>query len=254
MHAIAIAALLAITTSAAIADGFVTRSGQLSGRAVDGEGRALPNFNVHVMAANGVERVLVTGPDGRFGPVANVGTVLVYVHGNATITGSTAVSRSGHKQEVIELSEIMPPAIRAKPVSDPTVVGEYSQDAIYHDAWTRAWLLLEISETGQVTRLKLLDAPGYDLDAIAIRDAFKLRFEPARNAANRSVRSLKLWTFEWPAFSFMKRLGARRRLPPEVATISCRGTGPAHWYRDCREPNLAKVLSEHWIDRSPTSR
>lgn len=169
--------------------------------------------------------------------------------------------------EVIVLEDTRQPAVMPQPV-DPKVATRappYSDKAIAHDAWVRAWMLLDVDERGVVTRLKLLKRPGYDLDEIAVREGFKLRFTPARDAANRPVKTLILWPIEWVANSWLVRFGhgTRTRMPekrgPEgrsaAAYVPCRGSGP--WkmgslhkgYRDCSTPDLAKAKTEPWILR-----
>ena len=237
---------------AAAADGVVVGAGELRGRVIDAGGRPALGERVRVMPVTGVDHVLQTDADGAFGPVTLSGAALVYVPGDLIIQATTAVSRRRRKRpEVIELSEIVPPTTPVKATSDPMIVGEYSEEALDHDAWTRAWLLLDVSESGVVTRIKVLDRPGYGLDAIAIRDAFKLQFEPARDGADQTVRSLAFWSFEWPSISWMRAHRARRRIPNAALKVPCRGSGPSRTvYRDCKQPNLSNVLTEPWIDSS----
>ena len=116
--------------------------------------------------------------------------------------------------------------------------------------WARAWLLLDVDPNGVVARIKLLNAPGDGLDEIAIRDGFKLQFEPARDRSDKAVRSQVLWVFEWPSFWWMQdRRYPRRRMPREAYRTRCRGTGPTKdVYRNCSPPNLAAAITEKWID------
>src|SRR5262245_42978598 len=62
------------------------------------------------------------------------------------------------------------PVVPAKMVKDARrrIAPEYSDAAVLKDVSTRAWLLLDINERGTVTRVKLLNDPGYDLAPIAI--------------------------------------------------------------------------------------
>ena len=110
-----------------------------------------------------------------------------------------------------------------KPLTDRAILPEYSEKMTDLDVWARAWLLLDISETGAVTHVKLVNKPGLDLDRIAIRDAFKLRFEPARDRSRRPIRAMLLWTYEWPSYRWMMardlpdttpRDGHARPVPP----------------------------------------
>jgi hypothetical protein len=95
------------------------------------------------------------------------------------------------------------PKVKAKPTVDPRINLPYSEEAVERDAWARAWLLLDVDETGHVTRLKLLKAPGFDLDAICIEQGLTLTFEPARDHAGRPMKTYMLWTMEWPAWGWL---------------------------------------------------
>jgi hypothetical protein len=99
-----------------------------------------------------------------------------------------------------------------------------------------------------VTRLKLIGKPGYDLDAIAIREGLKLRFEPARDRANHPIRAKALWTFEWPAYSWLTKMGNRRFVPEQVRYMRCRRDKARTSERDCSQPNLQAVLAAPWIE------
>jgi hypothetical protein len=140
----------------------------------------------------------------------------------------------------------------------------YSDHAILSDAWARAWLVLEVSETGTVMRIKFLNRPGYDLDDIALSEAFKLTFTPALDPARTPMRSHVLWLIEWPSAYWLQELtGTRSRMPPMKglpphrldAYVPCKGSGPLNLdsahpvYRDCSKPNFAKFQTERWIGR-----
>jgi hypothetical protein len=144
----------------------------------------------------------------------------------------------------------------SEPATPPRAFGRwtvppYSQTAVDRNVWTRAWLLLDVSKTGTVTRLKVLNAPGFDLDEIAIREAWKLAFVPARDQSDRAMEALVLWTFEWPESWWLSRVGYDvRRLPDRVTSVPCRDSGPTlDTYRDCTLPALGKAISQPWIDR-----
>lgn len=151
------------------------------------------------------------------------------------------------------------PMIPPKMVKDTRrkIAPEYSDEAIVKDAWARAWLLLDIDNRGAVTRVKLLNPPGYSLEPIAIKQAFKTQFVPARDVSGRPVRSLLVWTIEWPSYWWMVMLeGVATRIPDNVAFKPCRDSGrPLQMgslhpvYRDCSKPNLARVGSAKWITR-----
>ncbi|MGH9889390.1 MAG: energy transducer TonB, partial [bacterium] len=143
----------------------------------------------------------------------------------------------------------------------------YSDAAVLQDAWTRAWMVIDISPTGEVTRLKFVKRPGYDLDAIAISEAFKLRFKPARDDSGAPIETWLVWGIEWPASTYLIARGLTlSALPPMVGLpsrpgshgVPCRGSGPWNmssklWigYRDCSLPDLSRMLSERWIARPP---
>jgi hypothetical protein len=124
----------------------------------------------------------------------------------------------------------------------------YSDDAIEHDVWTRAWLLLDIDATGKVTRAKFLHRPGAGLDEIALESVFEMHFEPARDASGRSIRARTIWGIEWPSFGWRVAGGKWTR---------CRGTGPLDLdaihpvYRDCTLPKLENANREAWVPRPP---
>jgi hypothetical protein len=231
--------------------GFVAPgTGELSGRVTDADGQPLANATVHLVSKHG-ERTITTDAQGRFKTTIGEPTTLVAVYGNAAVSGSAVSTQRIDGAEAIELRDALPPAKLPKALSDPTVIPEYSAAMMDDNAWTRAWLLLEVNESGVVSRVKLLNPPGHDLDAIAVRDAFKLTFEPARNRADKPVRSQVLWRFEWPAFWWMKDNNhARRRMPREAYKVPCRGTGPTHSvYRDCSPANLAAAINAPWLER-----
>jgi hypothetical protein len=233
------------------ADGFVTAPGEVRGTVTDNAGHGVSGAKVHVTSAGGKDQVITARVDGTFGPVQVKSQSVVHVDGDLRLVAGTAVSRKIGGTEAIEVDEAMAPAVAARALTSPDVVGEYTDEAFDADAWTRANVLLEVGVSGRVTRLKLLDAAGYGLDRIAIRDAFKLRFEPALDATKRPVRSNVVWTFEWPSFSWMKLHHARRHLPRAVSSVPCAGTDSSRdgIYRDCRAPDLANALAAPWIDR-----
>lgn len=165
--------------------------------------------------------------------------------------------------EVIVIEGRLPPAVLPRPTNhEPRKAPPYSDRAILSDAWTKAWMLLDVDERGRVTRFKFLKRPGYDLEKIAASEVFALRFEPARDAHRRAIRSTVLWEIEWPsAWWLSKFVGTRSAMPKIVGFpprrqdhyVPCRGSGP--WamgslhptYKDCSKPDLAKVDTERWI-------
>ncbi len=172
------------------------------------------------------------------------------------------------RPEVIVLEEPAPPMVRPKVKRFHRKLPPYSDRAMLSDAWTRAWMLIEIDERGTVTRLKSLRAPGYDLDDIAIREAFALRFEPARDAYGKPMRVWIIWGFEWPANSWLlATTGLATAMPSDVGFpprpawlhIPCAGDGPMRLgsivykgYRDCSRPDISRLDELAWIPRPPS--
>ena len=239
-------ALLAATPAAAdpVSAFVVDGRGELSGHVADRAGHALRDIQVHIVSNRGAERVVTTDRNGNFRAGASEGAAtLVYVNGDVRLGGTTATSTAVGDSEVVELGEIAPPSVAAKPLSNPAVIPEYSDEAWKQDVWTRAWLLLDLDATGAVSRVKLLVHPGHGLDAIAVRDALKLKFEPARDRANRPMGTKTLWTYEWPAYSWLTKQHQRRYMPHDVYDVPC-GKG-----RDCTPVSFAAVFSEPWLTR-----
>ncbi len=145
---------------------------------------------------------------------------------------------------------------QAEPKRDPRIAPKYSDAAIEHDAWTRAWFLLDIDERGVVRRLKFLRRPGYDLEKIALDRIFGTRFEPAHDGSGKAVSSMLVFPIEWPSYWWLvTHYGVVTRIPVSAGGVPCRGDGPLNLdrahpvYRDCSVPDLSKVPTEPWIDR-----
>lgn len=154
----------------------------------------------------------------------------------------TALAAPAFADEVIEVHDRAP-----QPAQPPEHAHlRYSDAAIESNAWARAWLLVDIDSTGFVTRAKLLNAPGHDLDAIALEQAFTARFTPARDRAGQPTRSQLVWGIEWPAYWWSQE--------HHHSAPYCRGSGPLQLgsmygsvYRDCSEPDLARAGTAPWI-------
>jgi hypothetical protein len=246
-----IAAVLLGGSSPARADGpdrlsgFVVEGpGRLLGRVTGTNGKPIAGIDVHVVSGSAV-RVATTDRDGRYRVDLPAGASVVVVLREVRVGGQIA----SVDRDVIAIRETVPPQTLPKPLSDPLVIPPFSEAAIEENAWVRAWLLLDIDVTGAVKRLKLINAPGLDLDQIAVRAGFALRFEPARDGANRPMRSLLLWSFEWPSYWWlMERRRGTRRLPPAVAKVPCRGSGPTRSvYRDCSGPDIGGIVFRPWM-------
>jgi hypothetical protein len=163
-----------------------------------------------------------------------------------------------------EVIEIHDPPVKPKPLNfKPSKAPPYSDKAILTDAWTKAWMLLDVSTSGVVTRVKFLKRPGYDLEKIALSEAFKLRFDPARDNHGQPVRTYVIWPIEWPSAWWLSDfVGTRSAMPPIVgfpprrldANVPCKGSGPLSLdsihpaYKDCSRPDLSKAAVEPWVD------
>lgn len=157
--------------------------------------------------------------------------------------------------EVIVINERRPTRVAARPKSSRRGPPPYSDRAAVTNRWARAWLLLDIDHRGAVTRLKFLNRPGYDLDDIAVREAFNTRFEPARDAAGRPTATYLLYALEWPSYWWMVKLvGTVTNASRDAAYVPCRGSGPLNLdmavpvYRDCSVPDLARIRAAAWIE------
>jgi Carboxypeptidase regulatory-like domain/Gram-negative bacterial TonB protein C-terminal len=251
----------------------------ITGQVLDRKsGAPLEGAVVHVAGPDGFEQTLAAGAEGRYAvDVAPGRYAITFLHGQSRVTGHVVVQPGlatkldgrvvSTVDEIIVLEDARLPAVLPLP-KDPKVATRappYSDQAIEQDAWTRAWMLLDVDETGTVTQVKFLKRPGYDLDDIALSEVFKLSFSPGRNERNQPVRTLILWPIEWVANSWLLQIGTgmRTRMPATrglsgvstAAYVPCKGSGPwkftAIWrgYRDCSRPDLSKVNSEPWILR-----
>lgn len=233
--------------------GFTTLlTGELTGKVTDADGDPLAGVEVHVISSSG-EQVVVTNANGRYrvdlGQAA--GQKTVFVRQVARINGESVVSGTLETgEEYFEILATEQPKVMPKATSGTNPTLEYSDLAKDRNVWARAWLLLEVDEEGKVRRLKLLQAPGNDLDEIALRAAVKLRFEPARNAAGKAIPALVLWTYEWPAYWWMiENKHVFGRVPNEAAEVPCAGSDRlADVYRDCTPAPIAEANHVEWID------
>ena len=166
--------------------------------------------------------------------------------------------------ETIEIHDYRPPAVLPKAKNFvASKAPPYSDAAILSDAWTKAWMLLDVDEHGDVTRVKFLKRPGYDLENIATKEAFRLKFEPARDEKGNRVKTLVVWPIEWPSAGWLITFtGTRSRMPETVgfpprsqaAFVPCAGSGPWRMgsiypavYKDCSRPDLKRASKEAWI-------
>jgi len=247
----------------------------LSGRVLDSK-HATPVEQALVLVAGpgGVEHTLITDSNGLYTvDVAPGSYILVFIYGSARSSGHVDVVAgrpakldgrvdSTEGEVIVIRDKIHPPVPPRATNFKPRKAPPYSDRAILSDAWTRAWMLLDISATGQLIRMKWLKRPGYDLDDIAIKEIKKLTFTPARNASGQAIRAYIVWGIEWPSAWWLSQfVGVRSGMPPIVGypphrldwKVPCAGSGPWHvgsikpGYKDCSTPNLAAAAHEAWI-------
>ncbi len=243
--------LVARVAAADGVSGFVTSGGgDLTGSVTDLDGKPLANVTVRI-ATGGKELATKTNAKGAYKVhLAGAGSAYVYVEDRVKILGQLSTTMTEGEVEAIAIRETLPPAIVPKAKIPLDTVLTYSDVAQDKNRWTRAWLLLDVDATGKVRRVKLLHKPGLDLDAIAVREAFAIPFEPARDRANHAVPALVVWTWEWPAFYWMiSNQTHPGRIPPSVANVECLNSGPVRAMRDCTKPPLAKAATLPWIDK-----
>jgi hypothetical protein len=246
-----LAALAVSTVAHADISGFVTGgTGDLSGQVTTLDGKPMET-TVHVVTNAARELLLETDKRGNYSTKLTGGDVAyVFVEAKAKISGQTVASVKEGGEEAIAIREAVPPSVPAKPKSRQNVVLEYSKTADDANKWTRAWLLLHVSDKGEVVRVKLINKPGLDLDAIAVREAFKLSFEPARDRTKKAIASMVLWTYEWPASWWLAAdLRVEGELPDSVAFIQCAAKPPSRSQRDCSGPNIANAIRSPWMEK-----
>jgi hypothetical protein len=238
--------------------GFTTNAtGELRGEVKDNDGSPLADIEVHITSSQG-EHVVKTDRQGTYridlGPWE--GQKFVFVRRIARINGKSVETSSLETgEEVFEIKEAEKPKIMPKPTSGTNIIPGYSDEAREKDVWARAWLMLEIDDKGNVSRLKLLHSPGYGLDEIALRAAGDLSFEPARSISGKPVAALVLWVYEWPAYYWLiERKLSPERLTEVVETVPC-ASEPSNRarLRDCTKADLTRAAELPWIPavRSP---
>lgn len=251
----------------------------LSGRVLDLNDQPVGGATVTIKSADGTETVAVTDPTGhyavkvpttgphwatfRLGKMVIGGQVDVPADGKVTLDSRLPVGG-----EIIEVQGEQPQR-PAKPRTDPLRIPPYSDKAILGDHWSKAWLLLFVDERGAVTRVKFLVRPGHDLDDIAVKYAFGMTFDPARDKHGVAVPSYVVWPLEWPSIEWLQlRQQPPTRLPtfPEIVQGDhgiafdmyppcAEGEGLnlslAHpTQRSCAVPDLSRMdAREPWIAR-----
>lgn len=261
--------ILLATVQAAYADddGTVTGyeasgSGELTGRALDADGKPLRRIEIHVVSKSGGEQIFKTDDDGNYkvvlkGAAGETSMIFVRGHRGAHIGGVAAESTKIDGEEAIEMHETSAPAVAAKPVDRFTRILAYSDAAIRDDEWVRAWLTLDLDATGTVRRVKWMHRPGHGLDATALAAAFETKFVPARDRAKRPVASQLVWMFEWPSHSWLSRHTNYdlSRMPDDYAKVACQAPGEHRRdRRDCSQADVTATLGEAWIDRPKPKR
>ena len=255
--------------------------GKLSGRVTDHGGQPVGDASVFITSSDGQQTRATTDPTGSYATVAR-GTgpyAVLFAFGGAHADGRVDVPAGGEATlntqlslggEIIEVLGRHEPAQFARVKSDPLIIPPYSDKAVLGNHWQRAWLLLDIDDHGVVSRAKFLRRPGYDLDEIAVKHVFGLRFDPARDSRGVPTKSYVVWPLEWPSVTWLQSRGyLMNRLPvfPNIVQGAaggvlvdryppCEGSGPLAlsevnpMYRDCSEPNLSvSDASEPWLVR-----
>jgi hypothetical protein len=278
---------------------------KLTGRVTDVLGKPIGDARIYVMPPSGEREEAKTDRDGRYALDLSEGGALsvviavdrIHTYRQVLVKAGTATTLDVEVEtdvsggEVIKIVDrkLPPPAVAPKPTKDIELSLPYSEEAMERAAWGKAWLLLDVDETGKVTRIKLLKRPGFGLDQIAIDEAFKLKFEPARDGAGRPMRTLLVWSMEWPSYDWLLgEQGTASRRPPDADAmlyharsqapnllrgplalyephalnrVPCAGSGPLNLdsrnrtYRDCSRPDLANADALPWItpETAPTA-
>jgi len=250
MLAMAAVAPAAADDGARPVSGFVMEhGGELRGRVLDLDGAPLRGVKVHVVERAGAERIVRTDSEGQYRATTRSGA-LVFVEEQARIDGHCAVAAVADGAEAIEVHEIIPAKAGARPRTDPRAIPPYTDEAKTRNDWRKQWLLLDVDSTGTVQHVMELHAPGLGLDAIGIREAFALRFDPARDHADRPMPSLVVWAWEWPAYWWLDAHEVKTLVPDDAYGLVCRGAGPStKTYRDCPPLDMAKAATQPWIPR-----
>lgn len=232
--------------------GFSTEgTGVIVGEVTSDTGSPLAGVTVFATTPQG-ELTAVTDAKGKYrmdlGP--EQGSKFVFVRRRALINGHTMRTAYEDGEESFDILEADKPKVMPRPTTGTNVVPEYSDAARDANVWTRAWLILDVDESGLVRRLKLINRPGHGLDDIAIRDAFKLRFTPAQNRVGKPVRTMVLWTYEWPPYWWMiDNKFVPGFVPEKAAAVPCQGTPTSQRVqRDCSRADLAAGQELPWVE------
>jgi TonB-like protein len=224
----------AILVLALVIAGVGTASAEaiVEGKVTDLLGKPVPNVRVHILV--GVDQqIVLTDKDGHYQAVIDGNQKVSIVVGAGDLhTFRRGTIKDGARQrldfeleiadgEIIRIIDDKPPTIPPKlKIDGPRQTPPYSDQAVERDAWAKAWLLLDISETGKVLRVKLVKRPGFDLDEIAVKEAMKLQFAPALDEHGKPMRTSVFWAMEWPSYGWLvEHAGSAQRLPEESYEI-----------------------------------
>ena len=255
------------------------RAEPLSGTVTDTTtGAVVTGASIFISGSHGLVASVTTDAQGHYSATVEPGTYhLIFVHGRTRTSGSVTVApeRAGQLDgkvdvtsgEIIVIEEHLQPPV--PPVPKNYVASKtppYSDEAVLTDAWTSAWMLLDVDEHGKLQRYKFLKHPGYDLEQIAKREVSQLEFEPARDSTGKPIRTWMLWQIEWPSAWWLEQMvGTRSGMPPIIGYdwngkpirkdwyVPCRGSGPLNLssihpaYKDCSKPDLARAVHEPWL-------
>jgi hypothetical protein len=227
-------------------------TGPISGRVSELDGTPVADREVFIASEAG-QQVVRTDAQGRFriDLKDTKGSKTVFVQGTLRLTLEKLQESTYEGETAVEIQESELPKVMPKLKSDGLRILPYSAKARAADTWIRAWLILDVTASGEVRRVKLLNPPGHDLDTVAVRAAFDLRFEPARDAAGRAVDAAVLWTFDWPAYQWMiEHRFSLEWMPPEATALACRGDDVLRGaYRECPPPAVARAHALPWLSR-----
>ncbi len=293
-----VALALALVFLLGAIEGSAAADSLLVGKVTDLLGTPVPNVRVHVVSKDD-HQIVTTDKNGDYKVIVDGNRTLSVVVGagefhtfrRGSIKDGTTLRLDFELEvsdgEIIRIVDSKPATVPPKlPKDAPRVTPPYSTEAMERSAWAKAWLLLDVDETGRVRRVKLVKRPGFGLDDIAVKEAMKLRFEPALDENNKPMRTTMYWAMEWPSYEWlMVHQGVTKRMPvesyaidpfrgnfgvggdnsallgqamtePTLENVPCLGSGPlnldraAPTYRDCSQPNVTKVPHLPWLDGS----
>ncbi len=254
--------------------------GKLSGRLTDLNDQPVQDASVFITGPNGLETRVATDAAGQYAATVRTGGTysVMFAYGNTRISSRVTIPEGGAATldsllqtggEVIEIHGKRNPVQYPKPQTDPLKIPQYSDRVALGNYWVKAWLLLDVDDRGVVNRVKFLKRPGYDLDDIAVKHAFGMTFDPARDESGTPTRSYIVWPLEWPSMGWLQsRQMLMNRLPTFATAYTldgrlvfdslprCAGTGPLSLssvhpvLRDCSVPDLSRGdAGEPWIAR-----